>query len=197
MKNSIKMVFALLLFTVSALATAQIGPSENPRKIKSKGFTKTANPFTHYLYIKGFREYQVVKIETITEGVTKTYNELRFNSVYSQDYTKKLMFDQFGKWDREITSPGNDPTLVWRDVKLFGDSGESFTVFSNGVRSFKHMYAAVNVFDSQNKDCLDENHPLRPKLIKYFSEKIWNLSDSKKFQETYNSLEIQKTENAK
>ncbi|MBW8359797.1 MAG: hypothetical protein K0M63_08380 [Weeksellaceae bacterium] len=197
MKNSIKLLFALFLCTVSVLATAQIGPTENPKKVKSKGFTKTANPFTQYLYIKGFRDYQVVKIETKAQDVSKSYSELRFNSVYSQHYTKKLMYDQFGKWDREIVSLGSDPTLVWRDVKLFADSGETFTVFANGVRSFKHMYAAVNVFDSQNKDCMDENHPLRPKLIKYFSEKIWNLSDSKEFQETYNNLDVQKTKKAK
>lgn len=195
MRNHLKLLLTAGLFTVSFLCTAQMSTGEDPTKIKSRGYSKTANPFTHYLYKNGFRDYSVTKIETKTETETKSYNELRFDSVYSQNYTKILMFNGFGQWDRAMESTGNNYTLVWRDVKLLPGSAEKFTVFTNGVRSFRYMYAAVNVFDSENRDCLAEGHPMREKLIKHFSEKIWTLGDGKAFDEAWSRYLLAQKDN--
>ncbi|QFG52741.1 hypothetical protein [Chryseobacterium sp.] len=195
MGKYIKSLSALALFTACTLSSAQIRSGEDPTKIKSKGFSKTANPFTHYLYKNGFRDYTVTKIETKTETETKSYNELRFHSVNSQNYTKILMYNAFGPWHRAMESTDNNYTLVWRDVKLLPGSAEKFTVFTNGVRSFRYMYAAVNVFDSENRDCLAEGHPMREKLIRHFSEKIWNLGDSKAFDEAWSRYLLTQKDN--
>ncbi|MCC2590224.1 hypothetical protein [Chryseobacterium sp. MFBS3-17] len=192
MKTSVKIILTLTTALFSTGLSAQFSSSENPDKVKSKGYTKTANPFTHYLYKKGFRNYDVVKNENKTDGKTTAYHELRFHSVYHQNYTQKLMYDQFGLWHKEINTETKAPALVWRDVKLFRDSPETFRVFAQGERSFRHMYASVYVFDSQEKDCLAEDHPLRDRIIQYFSDKIWNLSDSNAFAEAYNNTEIRK-----
>ena len=195
MKWPFKIYINLLLSLAFSYYTAQDKPKiENPKTIKSKGFERTANPYTKFVYKSGFRNYTVEKIESKTETKNSVYHELRFHSVYSQMYTRQLMFDNFGIWTKDIAASVGEPMLVWRKVKLFQNSNETFTVFTNGAKDFKLMYASVYVFDAEGKDCLDENHPLRNKLIKLFSEKIWNLTENKKFETAYKEMMKKKAE---
>ncbi len=188
-KNTFKIVVSAALLLMLQLVYGQEKPAiENPKTIKNKGFERTANPYTKFVYKSGFRNYTVEKIESKTDTKTTVYNELRFHSVYSQMYTRKAMFDNYGAWTKDIASSVGEPILVWRNVKLFPDSKETFTVFANGVKDFKLMYASVYVFDSKGKDCLEENHPMRSKIIKLFSEKIWNLTESKNFETAYKAM---------
>lgn len=195
MKNIFRITLTVLFAAAFQWIPAQEKPAiENPKAIKSKGYERTANPYTRFVYKSGFRNYTVEKIENKTATKTSVYHELRFHSVYSQMYTRKAMFDSYGPWTKDIASSVGEPMLVWRNVKLFPDSKETFTVFANGAKDFKLMYASVYVFDSKGKDCLAEDHPMRSKIIKLFSEKIWNLTESKNFETAYKEMMKKKAE---
>jgi len=176
--RSAKFILLILFFSAFQQMNAQKAETEDPTKVKSKGFQKTANPYIHYVYINGFKNYTVEKLE----GKETGFHELRFHHVVSAMYTRQLMFDNFGKWQNEIEILGTEPMLVWRDIKLLKNSKETFTVFAGGISEWKEKYASISVFDSKRNDCLAENHPLRKQLIQFFSEKIWNLADAKAFE---------------
>ncbi len=75
---------------------------------------KTANPHTPYIYENGYRNYTVVKVPFVENNVTIELNELKFNAVSSAMYTKKVIFDRFGKWTKEIKRENQrHPILVW------------------------------------------------------------------------------------
>ncbi len=179
--RSATFIILMLFSAICQQINAQQNTTEDPLKVKSKGFQKTANPYIHYVYIKGFKNYTIDKLE----GKEAGFHELRFHHVASVMYTRQLMFDSFGKWQNEIEISGSEPMLVWRDVTLLKNSKETFTVFAGGISEWKEKYASVSVFDSKRNDCLAENHPLRKQLIQFFSEKIWNLADAKAFEKAY------------
>ncbi len=179
--RSAKFIVLILFSAVFQQINAQQKPTEDPAKIKSKGYQKTANPNIHYVYTNGFKDYSIEKLE----GKETGFHELRFHHVASAMYTRQLMFDNFGKWQNEIEILGTEPMLVWRDIKLLKNSKETFTVFAGGISEWKEKYASISVFDSKRNDCLAENHPLRKQLIQFFSEKIWNLADAKAFEKAF------------
>lgn len=197
MKNRFKI--GVLVFILSfQISVGQEKPTiENPKNIKNKGYERTANPYTKFTYKNGFRNYTIEKIENKTDTKTNVYHELRFHSVFSQMYTRQLMYDNYGMWTKDIGSDYGEPILIWRNVKLFPNSDETFTVFANGLRDFKNLYASVYVFDSKKNDCLDEKNPFRERLIKLFSEKIWNLSENKNFEKAYKEMLKKKSEEEK
>ena len=155
--------------------------SENENGIKQK----TANPNTPYIYKNGFKDFNIVSILTIQGKDSSYINELRYNAVAASMYTKKVMFDKFGKWDKEIR-PNNErhPILVWEKVKLFNDNDKIYSVATSGVESIKEIYASVMVFNN-NTDCLAKNNPKKDSIINFFSSGIVNLSFSNKFYKIY------------
>ena len=112
-------------------------------------------------------------------------------------YTKKVMFDRFGKWTKEIKRENQrHPILVWKKVKLFPDDENLFTVYTDGTESWTEMYASVLVFDQNNRDCLHDESPVQSKLITYFSEGIKNLKPDNNFYKVYGST-VKKLESTK
>src|SRR5690606_2652463 len=101
-------------------------------------------------------------------------------------YTKKVMYDKFGKWTKEIR-PNNErhPILLWENVKLFEDENKLFNVYANGDENWNEMYASVLIYDDQNNDCLQENNLLKEKIVNYFSKGIQNLNNKKEFYDIY------------
>ncbi|MDO8316452.1 MAG: hypothetical protein Q7T12_02905 [Flavobacterium sp.] len=112
------------------------------------------------------------KYETIYNKDTITFNEIRFECVYSALYSHKVMFDKFGKWDKAIY-PNNKkyPILVWEQVDLYSN-GKKYNVYTNGTEEWKYIYASVMVFDENGTDLLFNESPEKEKLTNYFAELI-------------------------
>ena len=178
-----------LLLLITLLISFSCSSQKSTEKTTEKGVgvaQKTANPNTPYIYKNGFLNYNILKIPVIQKNDTITLNELKFNAVFSAMYTKKVMYDKFGKWTKEIR-PNNErhPILLWENVKLFEDENKLFNVYANGDENWNEIYASVLVYDDQNNDCLQENNLLKEKIVNYFSKGIQNLNNKKEFYDIY------------
>ena len=176
--------------TLLILSISLILSSCNSQQTSKKGngiAQKTANPNTPYIYKNGFSDYKIVEIPVIQTTDTLTLHELRFNAVFSAMYTKKLMYEQFGMWDKMLTPNSRDyPVIVvWKKKKLFADSNKLYTVYASGVESREEMYASVMVYDENNSDCLNESSVEKEKLINYFAHGIHNLNQRSDFYILY------------
>jgi hypothetical protein len=179
-----KIFYLLLLILFSSSCIAQ---SKN-RKEKGVGSPqKTANPNTPYIYKNGYLNYTILKIPVIQKKDTTNLNELKFNAVFSAMYTKKVMYDKFGKWTKEVRPNDNDrhPILVWENIKLFDDENKLFSVYANGDENWNEIYASVLVFDESNMDCLNDTSLNRAKIIEYFSNGIKGLNEDQDFYDVY------------
>ncbi|SDL83244.1 hypothetical protein [Chryseobacterium taihuense] len=182
-----KFICILLIFNFSLNSFAQ--SDGDTTKNKAVGHPqKTLNPNTPFIYKKGFRDYAILTKEIVKKNNDTTeLNELKFNAVLSAMYTKQLMYEKFGKWNREIR-PNIDeshPILFWGKVKLFGDEDKLYSVYANGDENWNEIYASVLVFDENNNDCLSKTYSDKEKIIKYFSDGIRTLSDGKDFYKVY------------
>lgn len=129
-------------------------------------------------------EFEVVKTSLVIEKDTLTFNELRFYKVESALDAMKLMYLNYGKWNKKISGKyqSNINRIIWNDVKLFGDN-EVFTVVADGTETLSDYFASLVVFDSEDKDCFNTGHPSRAKLINLFAAKMKSLD---KNQSVYN-----------
>lgn len=150
---------------------------------------KTSNPNTPYIYKNGYKNFEIIPISTISDNDSTYISELRFNAVFSAMYTKKLMYDKYGKWDKEVWPNGaNRPILIWEKRKLIESQNDLYSVATNGTESRKEMFASAIVLDSKNRDCLTENYEARDLLIDFFATGIRNLSSDKEFYDVYWSI---------
>ena len=181
MKNILKTTL-VAFFLVHC--TTQVSPQN---KDKTFGFPqKTANPNTPYIYINGFKDYQISQSIITIQSDTLQVNELKFNAVFSAMYTKKVMFENFGKWTKEIR-PNNEshPILMWEKIKLFEHDEKLFTIFANGDESKEGIYASVLAFDQYGNGCLSDKSRYKEKIIDYFSNAIRNQKNSDSFYNIY------------
>lgn len=122
-----------------------------------------------------YNQYRNLVIDhfiSVVNNDTLVLNELKFECVNNAMYTKKAIYDKFGKWNEEIYPEGKTrPILVWENLTLFPNDLTKFTVAANGLEIFD-IYASVLVFDSENNDLLSETSEYREKLIRYFSDMI-------------------------
>ena len=179
--------FAISLLIITTTCNAQNSFIKVNKKENTVGIPRsTANTNTPFIYENGYLNYTLVKVPLVENKETINLNELRFNAVFSAMYTKKVMYDRFGKWTK-LLQPNKErhPILVWEKVKLFDNDADLYTVYADGTESSTEMYASVLVFDANNKDCLNDDHPMQLKLITYFSDGIENLNDSKNFYKVY------------
>lgn len=122
-----------------------------------------------------FSEAIIVSLESVVNHDTVFFNELRYLCVYNSSYTKKGMYDSFGKWDEMINPEyGRISELVWKDVKLFEDDTLRFQVAAGGIESRYEMYASVMVFDENGNDMLREGSPYVEKIIDLFAGYIFD-----------------------
>lgn len=175
-----KILLALPVFAL-LLGCAVASPSKDAVGIPQR----THNPNTPFIYKNGYANYTIVQIPTLMDKDTIKLNELRFHAVSGAGYTKKVMFENFGRWSKEIWFEGNQNLLVWENVKLFEDEIELYTVSASGLESMEQMYASVIVFDAQNRDCLSNGSMKKEKVTGYFAQGIQNLSEDRTFYDAY------------
>jgi len=105
------------------------------------------------------------KFESVVDNDTIFLNEVKYECVYTAMYTKKGMYDRFGKWNQEIYPKGrNHPILLCNNVRLFPNDTTEFIVATNGLESLETIYTSVLVFDKENKDLLVSNSDKNPAL---------------------------------
>ncbi|PWH82505.1 hypothetical protein DIS18_09645 [Algibacter marinivivus] len=138
------------------------------------------------IYENNFTQIRFEKLTSISENDTTKINEMRFKCVHSAFYTHKVMYDKFGKWDKEIYLKKNThPILMWEEVNLFSN-GKKYRVISNGIEEWKHIYASVMIFDKNDNDLLSDTSEEKEILIKYFGDLIKNNDIEKRdFYEVY------------
>lgn len=177
MKNLFLIV--LLYLAITSCATK----SKNNQTLKEKRITLCPeihpNDYTKIL----FDEYK-----TVVGNDTITYNEIRYECLYSSFTTHKVMYDKFGKWNRAIfPQNSNLPILSWNNINLFND-GKKYTIYTFGVEEWKHIYASIMIFDEQGNDVLLDEQK-REKISKYFGKLIRRHNPEKKnFYHIFNKL---------
>jgi len=160
------------LFTVLVLSLILSSCSSNKKVTEKRCASIVKNDFQNIIEEKS---------ETIINQDTLFFTEVKFECVKNSFYTKKVMYDKFGKWDQEIYLKENShPILLWNNLKLFPEDSTKFSVLANGLESSKTIYASILVFDKQNRDLLTEDNKYKTKLITYFSEMIRNNNAKKR-----------------
>lgn len=133
---------------------------------------------------------QIVKLETVKVNDTTFLNELRIHDVQSAMYSKKYMYDKYGKWDEE-TYINNErhPILIWNNIKLFKEKDDLYSIAANGDENQKEMYSSIIVFDENGKDCFEKNYKNNKELITLFYRGIHkNNKENKYFFQKYSNV---------
>ena len=92
--------------------------------------TETANPNIPFIYKNGYKNFEIKQILSLNKKDSIYVNRLCFNAVLSAMYTQRIMYNKFGKWDKEIwLSETEMPILIWEKRKLLASQAELFTVF--------------------------------------------------------------------
>ena len=157
MKNIIPFLIIILFYSCSSINNKEIVKKEKYSDIK------------------------IVNVKGVIDKNNIYFNELRFSVIKSAMDTQKLMYLEFGVWDNKAKGLHqlNISRKIWENINLFNDN-EAFTIIADGTETVSEYYASLIVFDSKGKDCLEENHPLREKIIDIFYEKMKN-NKNKKF----------------
>ncbi|WJS96570.1 hypothetical protein NYQ10_08930 [Flavobacterium johnsoniae] len=138
------------------------------------------------IYENKFTEILNEKYVTVNGKDTTKINEIRYECVYSAFYTHKVMYDKYGKWDKEIfPSNRNHPILVWKNIDLFSN-GKRYTILTNGLEEWGHIYASVMILDENERDILTEQTEEKIALTNFFGELLKKHNTRKKaFYEVY------------
>lgn len=138
------------------------------------------------IYKNKFTEILNGKYVAVNGKDTIKINEIRYECVYSPFYTNKVMYDKYGKWDKEIfPNNRNQPILMWYNIDLLSN-GKKYTVLTNGLEERKHVYASVMILDEKERDVLTEQTDEKFALTNFFGELIKNHNPEKKdFYEVY------------
>ena len=93
----------------------------------------------------------------------------------------KLMYLNFGKWNKKIESihQKNTNSFIWENVPLLDENTTLFTVVADGNETETDYFASIKIFDAVQKDCLKGNYPYQQKLIKVLTSKMGNLKTKK------------------
>lgn len=116
-------------------------------------------------------ELKVVKIKTNIDKNNGIFNELRFSKIKSAMDTQKAIYLEYGSWNIEAESLHqlNVSGKIWKNINFLNDA-QTFTIIADGIETASEYYASLIIFDSNGKDCLEENHPLREKIIDLCNE---------------------------
>ncbi|PQJ78137.1 hypothetical protein [Polaribacter porphyrae] len=138
------------------------------------------------IYKNKFTKILNEKYVVVNNNDTTAINEIRFECVYSAFYTHKVMYDKYGKWNKEIyPSNRKHPILMWENIDLFSN-GKHYTILTNGLEEWKYIYASVMILDENEQDVLSEQTEEKTNLTNYFTELIKNHNSEKKdFYEVY------------
>ncbi|PWG05446.1 hypothetical protein [Polaribacter aquimarinus] len=116
----------------------------------------------------------VTEVSIFNKKDTLSVNQLRFYKIQSAMDCMKMMYENYGIWNKKISTVENYMLrrIIWHNIKLIDNNNELFTVIATGYESKELYYAGLIVFDSKEKDSFEENHPLKNKLIEVLITKM-------------------------
>ena len=119
-------------------------------------------------------EYKIVNTPLIVENDTIYVNELRFYKIQSALDGMKLMYKNYGEWNKKIDGKHqqNINRIIWSNVKLLEHSNEKFTVIVDGTETMSDYFACLIVYDALGDDCFKMGHPKRDALTELFVNKM-------------------------
>jgi hypothetical protein len=118
---------------------------------------------------------------------TIVLSEIKYRCTYTAFYTKKVMYDRYGKWHESVLpySGSRHPSLIWNNIKLLNDIDKRFTVVAKGYEGMKTIYASMMIFDAAGNDMLAEDAPYKSQLIELFGFYIRNNFSRDEFYKAY------------
>ncbi|TCK69276.1 hypothetical protein DFQ05_0796 [Winogradskyella wandonensis] len=121
-----------------------------------------------------------------TESGKLIKNQVKYKCVYTSLYIQKIMFDNYGKWDKVVDKTTNNEKLVWNNIQLFSDDTTKISIVAFGEEKVNMNYTSFMAYDNNNNDLLSDDSPYKSKLIEFFSKSIIK-DDSRKndFYKTY------------
>ncbi|MDB9759998.1 hypothetical protein OAB61_00485 [bacterium] len=125
--------------------------------------------------------FKIITTPILVEKDTIYVNELRFYNIKSARDGMKLMYLNFGKWNKKIESihQKNMNSFIWENVQLLDENNTLFTVVADGTETETDYFASIKIFDDTQKDCLKKKYPYQEKLIKVLITKMGNLKTKK------------------
>lgn len=122
----------------------------------------------------GFSRIELDENFLTINGKTEKVTEAKFYCLYSFLQTKKIVYDNFGKWDDETIQGQNPhPLLIWKALPLLKNSSEKFTVIATGEEIYnKETYASISILDENERDALASGSKYRSPLIDLLSDLI-------------------------
>lgn len=121
--------------------------------------------------------FEIVNTPMILENDTININELRFYKIQSALDTMKLMYLNYGDWNKKILSKHqiNINRIVWKNLKLIDDNDKTFTVIADGTETMTDYFACLIVYDSNGRNCFDDDYPYKEVLTNLFVDKMNSL----------------------
>ncbi len=123
---------------------------------------------------KPYTDFKIVNTPLKVENKTLSLNELRFYEIQSAMDGMKLMYQNYGKWNKKIKGKHqqNIERIIWQNIKLIDGDIKTFTVIADGTETMTNYFACLMVFDSEEKDCFKTGHPYKEKLTELFVDKM-------------------------
>jgi len=123
---------------------------------------------------KPYSDFKIVNTPFKVENDSISLHELRFYKIQSAMDAMKLMYQNYGKWNRKINSKHqqNIKRIIWQNIELIDGDQKTFTVIADGTETMTNYFACLMVFDSEENDCLKIGHPYREKLTELFVNRM-------------------------
>jgi hypothetical protein len=139
--------------------------------------SKTDNSFKRDISVKT-AEFGVVQVPIISDSDTLILNELRFYTINSALNSIKMMSGIYGNSNMELEGryQSNLPQMVWKNKEILNND-ELYTISACGTETATAYFASIAIFDSEKRDCLDNSHPDRQKLIDFFVSKMYVIAN--------------------
>lgn len=110
---------------------------------------------------------------SVHENDTIYLKEVKYECVYSAMYTKKVMYEKFGMWNKAIfTQNQSHPILLWENVELFKNDTLKYNIATTGDENMQTIYASIIITDKFGNDMLSDSSPVNQKLIDLFGNFI-------------------------
>jgi len=152
---------------------------------KVSSFEKVKNECSK-TFANDFSKIEIAQFKYAIDKDTSYFNEVRYKCTGSSFYTKKVMFDTFGKWDKALY-PKNErhPILLWENKYLSSQDTISYTIAATGAEEKHTIYTSFLAFDNAGNDLLNDDGS-RKKLTSYFKKAIRSNDQKKKeFYDVY------------
>lgn len=130
---------------------------------------------------EAYTQFKIVSTPILVENDTIYIHELRFYKIKSAKDGMKLMYQNFGDWNKKIEGihQKNINSFIWEKVKLLDENNTLFTVVTDGAETKTDYFTSIKIFDAAQKDCLKEKYPYKQKLIKVLTTKMNDIHKNK------------------